>query len=76
MKLNKYWFKPKSFGYGATPITWEGWTVVIIFVEYLFSLSKLLNESKITSYVIRLILGVIVIIIISKKKTEGDWKWG
>jgi hypothetical protein len=20
-----YWFKPKSFGYGATPVTWRGW---------------------------------------------------
>lgn len=24
MKFNKYWFKPKRFGYGATPTTWEG----------------------------------------------------
>jgi hypothetical protein len=20
-----YWFKPKSFGYGATPVSWQGW---------------------------------------------------
>jgi hypothetical protein len=23
----RYWFRPKSFGYGWTPITWEGWAV-------------------------------------------------
>jgi hypothetical protein len=21
------WFRPKSFGYGWTPATWEGWLV-------------------------------------------------
>ena len=24
---NQYWFKPKVFGYGATPATWEGWAI-------------------------------------------------
>jgi hypothetical protein len=23
------WFGPKSFGWGWTPVTWEGWVVVI-----------------------------------------------
>jgi hypothetical protein len=22
---NRYWFKPKTFGYGVTPMSWEGW---------------------------------------------------
>ena len=25
----RYWFRPKSFGYGWTPITWEGWAVTL-----------------------------------------------
>jgi hypothetical protein len=23
--MTRYWFKPKRYGYGATPATWEGW---------------------------------------------------
>ncbi len=23
------WFGPKSFGWGWTPVTWEGWVVVL-----------------------------------------------
>ena len=25
--MAKYWFKPKRYGYGATPVTWQGWMV-------------------------------------------------
>jgi hypothetical protein len=27
--VTQYWFRPKRFGYGATPITWQGWAVTI-----------------------------------------------
>ena len=23
--MTRYWFRPKRYGYGATPSTWEGW---------------------------------------------------
>ena len=26
------WFGPKRFGWGWTPVTWQGWLVVIAFV--------------------------------------------
>ena len=26
------WFKPKTYGYGATPVTWQGWAIVAGFV--------------------------------------------
>ena len=27
--MTHYWFKPKRYGYGATPMTWQGWAVTI-----------------------------------------------
>ena len=27
--MSRYWFKPKRYGYGATPITWEGWVFTL-----------------------------------------------
>jgi hypothetical protein len=26
------WFAPKAYGYGFTPITWEGWLATLVFV--------------------------------------------
>ncbi|MBU1270467.1 MAG: hypothetical protein KKA06_07410 [Nanoarchaeota archaeon] len=33
---NDYWFKPKSFGYGAQPVTWDGWLSTAVFIILLF----------------------------------------
>jgi 4-hydroxybenzoate polyprenyltransferase len=27
-----YWFRPKTFGFGATPATWQGWLVTLGYV--------------------------------------------
>jgi hypothetical protein len=26
------WFKPRTFGYGWTPATWEGWAVTVVWI--------------------------------------------
>lgn len=28
--MRKKWFGPKKFGYGYAPVSWEGWTVVLL----------------------------------------------
>jgi len=76
MKFNKYWFKPKGFGYGATPTTWEGWMVVVVFIAYLISLSVLLTkEENMSKYIFLVFAGIVIVAVVSKKKTEGEWKW-
>lgn len=32
MKKNKIWFVNKTYGYGWTPATWEGWLVLLIWL--------------------------------------------
>jgi hypothetical protein len=27
--MARYWFRPRWYGYGATPVTWEGWVLTI-----------------------------------------------
>lgn len=31
----RLWFKRRTFGYGWTPVTWEGWTATIIYIVIL-----------------------------------------
>ncbi len=72
----KYWFKPRGFGYGATPITWEGWMVVIVFIIYILSISVLITEGgSIGKYLLYVFVGIVAVAVISKKKTDGKWKW-
>ncbi len=26
--MTRYWFRPKRYGYGATPVAWEGWALI------------------------------------------------
>jgi hypothetical protein len=28
----RFWFRPRTVGLGATPVTWEGWLVTLAFV--------------------------------------------
>ncbi len=31
-KVGRPWFEPRRFGYGATPVTSQGWTTTAMFV--------------------------------------------
>lgn len=49
--MNKYWFKPKDYGYGYVPISAEGWiaTLFLIFMGiFLVYINNLFNSSKVT----------------------------
>jgi len=74
--MNKYWFRPKIYGYGAYPTTWEGWLVIIIFIALvIWRATDLEKHLDTTRHFIELISLVLILIIISIIKTEGKWKW-
>ena len=37
-QTKKYWFKPKPYGWGATPTTLEGWGLTMLFSALLLGL--------------------------------------
>jgi len=73
-KMSKYWFKPKRYGYGATPSSWEGWLITIFFILVIMSRAIKLQNNQLR-FVVELVLIITVLIIVSKYKTEGGWKW-
>jgi len=70
--MNKYWFKPKRYGYGAYPSTWEGWLVTLIFVLFVAYRAYSVHSSRL---IFELIVYAVIIIYITKIKTEEKWKW-
>jgi hypothetical protein len=77
----RYWFRPKRFGYGATPVTWEGWLVTLVCVLLIAAAMFFVVGAGPQGVAARLAAAIaggaiiIALIVVSKSKTEGGWKW-
>ena len=75
-----YWFKPKRYGYGATPVTWQGWLLTIAAAAATaFSVFKLMEApadlARVVVWLALVALSVVVLVIVSRRKTDGEWRW-
>jgi hypothetical protein len=79
--VTTYWFKPKRYGYGATPVTWQGWlvTVAAFFVVMAASLLPPMIAPAAGWLWLAVLaidgLAVVALLIVSRRKTEGEWRW-
>jgi hypothetical protein len=78
--MSKYWFRQKTFGYGATPNTWQGWLLTIVSMALLFAvvlLGPAIRDNALR--VLWMVLGIAGILgtftFIAYRKTEGGWQW-
>jgi ABC-type phosphate/phosphonate transport system permease subunit len=79
----KLWFRAKKYGWGWTPVTWEGWLVVIIYVLFISFRAKEVssmfdtNTSFVFRYFFEVLFSTIPLIIICYLKGEKPrWRWG
>ena len=81
-----YWFKPKTYGYGATPVTWQGWVVTLAAVAYIIGLTQVLIIGPLSAghppglltvlvWAACTVTAVSALVAISRAKTDGEWKW-
>jgi hypothetical protein len=78
--VSTFWFKPKRYGYGATPITWQGWAVTICTVLAMVAVSLFLRLTERHSWALTVMLAfdaaaLGALMIVSRRKTDGDWGW-
>jgi hypothetical protein len=68
------WFAPKRYGYGATPVTWQGWALTLGFVLLMIALAVALSRHP-----IQLIAAVVPLMVaftvICARTTRGGWRW-
>ena len=84
--MNKYWFKPKTYGYGYVPISVEGWIATLFLILIGLSIAYLnnffnpanLTWSNALIFVSSVIVLGFVFLKLFKKKSDGGLKfnWG
>jgi len=79
--MNEYWFRPKTYGYGAMPTTWEGWAVTAAAVIVIAAAALLIPNyggrspsAWITFFGVEAVV-LAALWIISRRKTDGEWRW-
>ncbi|MEI6400054.1 MAG: hypothetical protein WCO58_00840 [bacterium] len=80
---NKVWFRAKSYGWGWTPCTWQGWAVLVmyLFVVYgnlIFIDNHVHSDSDfiINFFPNTYIVTVFLIIICYATGEKPSWRWG
>lgn len=82
----KYWFKRRRYGYGYTPVTWQGWLCVVGAVGVIVGSAFMIlpNNSQHPSLtqalsflvVVAVILLVLIKITYAKGPTPARFRWG
>lgn len=84
--MSDFWFKPKTTGYGASPIDWRGWAWIAAFGAfdlvsmYFMVLRPALDMTGPSAmllivWLILMAIATAVFLYICKIKTDGEWRW-
>lgn len=77
-----YWFKKKIYGFGWTPVTWQGWLITLAYAALVLIFILAMNnvsvnrEIMFTSIIPIAFLTYIFILITYKKGEKPGWQWG
>ena len=81
--MSTYWFKPKRYGYGAVPVTWQGWALVGAAVAVIAAAAVLVGPHGRQAWGWFEFFGIealvlVVLWAIVRRKTDGEfrWRWG
>jgi hypothetical protein len=80
--MARYWFRPRRYGYGATPTTWEGWALTVavaaIVAISVVAMNLLADRANFAVWIAwaAIIAAVVVSFVrISRQRTDGEWRW-
>jgi hypothetical protein len=75
----KYWFGPKTYGWGwGLPLTWQGWVVLVAYLAFMICLPILYPPTTdILPYLGAVALASTVLILICwRTGVPPKWRWG
>ena len=79
----KLWFKRKLYGWGWTPVTWQGWLVILVYVVLMLKIFTVIDnrshsdsDTLINFFLPFAGLTSAVMIICFWKGEKPRWQWG
>jgi hypothetical protein len=72
----KFWFRRKLYGWGWTPITWQGWLVIAIYVFFIISAVSDLDHESFKNFLFIILATILLLVICYKKGEKPKWQWG
>ena len=76
--MSDHWFKPRRYGFGATPSTWQGWLVIAVFVVAMVGTSAALMgppQPRVGLFILAVLAETLALVEFCRRKTDGDWRW-
>ena len=80
--MTRYWFRPKRYGYGATPATWEGWVLTVVIAlavaGSIVAMERMVERSNFVAWMVwaAIVAGVVFWSVrMVRERTEGGWRW-
>ena len=74
------WFRPKTYGYGAAPSSWQGWLAVAVFVALELLLARVLlgfsddaGLGRVIGFLAASAILVAGFMRLSRSQTSGGW---
>lgn len=80
--MNQKWFRRKTYGYGWTPATWQGWVLTGAYVLVILWLAHVVDKQQsgrevFTHFGVPLIIvTAIFLFIIYRTGEKPKWQWG
>jgi small-conductance mechanosensitive channel len=84
--MSETWFRPKTYGYGATPANWQGWVATFAFAGAIVAMTVLMlfwkanaltgpGAWQIAAWLLVVVVLTAVFIWLARAKTDGQWAW-
>ncbi len=80
--MARCWFRPKCYGYGATPVTWEGWLATFGvcggLAGSIVAMQVLVARSNFVAWMAwaAVVVGVTLWFgRVARRRTDGEWRW-
>ena len=79
--MARYWVRPRKYGYGATPKTWQGGALIAAYRVALGLLAVWLRQetppslNRVMIYAASAVGLTIALVWICRIKTDGVWRW-
>ncbi|MDO8585290.1 MAG: hypothetical protein Q7R85_04215 [bacterium] len=78
-----YWFKAKPYGWGWTPVRWQGWLTLLVFIGLMvlnffrIDAQSYSVSDTVRPFVIQNVILVIILLAVCWKTGERPrWMWG